>query len=62
MLNTNIIGLYPNTSHLSKRRWGPLNKNSLVVSPPKANKNNMDNMSLISVENVFLACSNFLKD
>lgn len=55
MFNVPIIGLYPNTSHLSKRRWGPLNNKSLVITPKFKDNKDKDNMDLISVEDVLKA-------
>ncbi|MBI5326169.1 MAG: glycosyltransferase family 9 protein [Ignavibacteriae bacterium] len=48
-----VLGLYPNSAHLSAKRWGPYSMNSKVVSPPKSdNKQSNDNMELIPIEDV----------
>jgi ADP-heptose:LPS heptosyltransferase len=53
-LNTNVLGLFPNSAHLSQKRWGPYSKNSFVVNPPQSNNLKLnDDMSLITVEKVF---------
>ena len=46
-----VIGLFPNTSHLSPRRWGPYSEKAVVITPPLTG--NIDDMQLITVEKVF---------
>lgn len=53
-----VLGLYPNTSHLSSRRWGPYSTNSIVISPPDGS----DNMSLIDPLTVLNASLKLLKN
>lgn len=53
-----VVGLYPNTSHLSSRRWGPYCTNSIVISPHDGS----DNMSLIDPLTVVIAALTLLKD
>ncbi len=55
-----VVGLYPNSPHLSANRWGPYTSNSRVISPPKWDKNNIDNMTLIRVEDVVAAALELL--
>ncbi len=45
-LGVPVAGLFPNTSHISARRWGPFSKKSVVISPP-VDAENPDDMSLI---------------
>lgn len=59
-LNVPVAGLYPNTSHISARRWGPLNGNSTVLSPPK-DIENPDDMSMIDSLEVAGAVLKLLK-
>jgi ADP-heptose:LPS heptosyltransferase len=56
-----VLGLYPNTSHISARRWGPRNGRSAVVSPPNTeDKSKCDDMSLIEVSSVVAAAGELL--
>lgn len=55
-----VIGLYPNTPHISARRWGPYSQNSITISPPTDNPADIDNMNLISVERVVEAALRLL--
>lgn len=41
------IGLFPNTPHLSSRRWGPIGRFSSAISPITPNPEEIDNMELI---------------
>jgi heptosyltransferase-3 len=60
-LDVPVIGLYPNTSHISARRWGPYSKKRQVVSPTdNTNLNEMDDMSKIEVKDVVLAAERLL--
>ena len=52
-LDIPVVGLYPNTPHLSQKRWGPYSEKAVVLNPPKSrDKNICDNMSLITVDEV----------
>ncbi len=56
-----VIGLYPNSPHLSARRWGPYSKSSLTISPPYMNdRRKKDDMSMISVDSVIEAAGKLL--
>jgi heptosyltransferase III len=56
-----VVGLYPNSPHLSPRRWGPYSKNSInLTPPPKPNIKFNDNMGDIAIENVLKECLSFL--
>lgn len=61
-LGVPVVGLFPNTSHISARRWGPYSANSSVVSPPTGDKANIDNMDLISPETVFESAMILIED
>lgn len=43
------LGLYPNTPHISAKRWGPYSKNSITISPPIMEGKNIDDMNGIEV-------------
>ena len=58
-LETPLVGLYPRSSALSAKRWGPYSQNSIVLSPPNVH-NQQDDMSLITVESVVDACLSLL--
>jgi len=47
-LDIPVIGLYPNTPHLSSKRWGPYSAKGLTVSPTDG-----DDMNLISINRVY---------
>lgn len=47
-LDIPTIGLYPNSPHISAKRWGPYSKGAVTVSPTEG-----DDMNLITVEQVF---------
>lgn len=53
-LGIKVLGLYPNKPQLSANRWGPFTKKRRIVTPPKSEdlKKN-DDMSLISVDEVY---------
>ncbi len=52
-LGKKVIGFYPNTPHLSQKRWGPFIQGALVFNPPfTENKKMIDDMSLIDIEDV----------
>ncbi len=60
-LGTPVVGLFPNTSEISGRRWGPYSANSAVVSPPDGDSEAKDDMRLISPETVFHAAVKLLE-
>lgn len=61
-LKTPVVGLYPNTSHLSARRWGPLSDNSIVITPPLSyGKRHQDDMNLIAPTKIVEACKKILQ-
>jgi len=48
-----VIGLYPNTPHISSKRWGPLTEKSTIISPPQNSSSEYnDDMSQITVQTV----------
>ena len=52
-LGTSVVGLYPNTPHISAKRWGPYSQNSRVISPPRLDSSIFnDDMNMIEVESV----------
>jgi ADP-heptose:LPS heptosyltransferase len=60
-LDIPVIGLYPNTPHLSAKRWGPYSKKSVIVSPPNIDdKKKRDNMDLINVDEVIKSAKELL--
>lgn len=46
------VGVFPNTPHLSAKRWGPIGPFSATVSPITPNPEEIDNMDLIQPEMV----------
>jgi len=54
-LNKNVIGFYPNEEAMSSRRWKPLGKNIVIISPAKGN-----NMESIQSESVMESVEKFL--
>lgn len=44
------IGIFPNTPHLSAKRWGPIGSYSATISPKSLDPEEIDNMDLISPE------------
>lgn len=48
-----VVGLFPNTPHLSAHRWGPIGKYSTSLSPLTTEPERMDDMSLITVSLVY---------
>ncbi len=61
-LDVPVVGLYPNTLHISAKRWGPLTKKSVIITPPIENdKSTIDDMSLIKVEDVAVQAIGLLK-
>jgi len=62
-LGVPVIGLYPNTPHISRKRWGPLTEKSTIISPPQNSLSEYnDDMSQITVQTVFNAATKWLKD
>ncbi len=53
VLEIPTVGLFPNTPHLSAKRWGPIGPFSSSLSPPAINPDQFDEMNLISPEIVF---------
>ncbi len=47
-LEITTLGFYPNSPHLSSKRWGPYSPKSIIISP----LDNSDDMNLISLESV----------
>lgn len=67
-LSIPLIGLYPNTPHISSRRWGPLSDLATIISPPKTSDKEYnkeieynDDMSQITVQAVFEEAMKYLK-
>lgn len=57
-----VAGLFPNTSHIGARRWGPYSACSAVISPPLTdNSPQMDNMDLIKPETVYKTVLKLIK-
>jgi ADP-heptose:LPS heptosyltransferase len=53
-LKVPVIGFYPNTPHISAKRWGPYADNKIIISPENSEENKFnDNMSTISVKFAF---------
>lgn len=52
-LGKEVIGFYPNSPHLSSRRWGPYTEKRMIFSPP-INKDSQisDDMSFIDMKQV----------
>lgn len=62
-LGIQVIGLYPNTPHISSKRWGPLTEKSTVISPPQNSTTEYnDDMSQITVQTVFNTAIKLLKN
>jgi ADP-heptose:LPS heptosyltransferase len=59
-MGLSVVGLYPNSAHISGKRWGPFSKNSIVINPPATNKKEMDNMLLINEEDIAIAVEKLL--
>lgn len=47
------VGLFPNTPHLSAKRWGPIGPFSSTLSPKTTEPENLDNMELIQPGDVY---------
>lgn len=55
-LDKKIVGFYPNSPQMSPTRWGPMNKNHIILTPPKSAGNKQkDNLDLISVDDAYAA-------
>ncbi|MCX6155069.1 MAG: glycosyltransferase family 9 protein [Candidatus Kapabacteria bacterium] len=48
-----VVGIYPNSSHLSAKRWGPYSINSVTISPPETEEDQKDNLNLVKVDDVY---------
>jgi lipopolysaccharide heptosyltransferase II len=48
-LEVPVVGFYPNTPHLSARRWGPYTDKRIILSPP-ADSPDIDDMSKIGTD------------
>lgn len=49
-LGIKTIGFYPNSPHLSQKRWGPITNDSLIINPPLSqNKKKIDEMAEINL-------------
>jgi heptosyltransferase-3 len=59
-MGLSVVGLYPNTAHISGKRWGPYSQNSIVINPPAGNKLEMDNMLLIQEEKIAISVEELL--
>ncbi len=57
---TNVVGLYPNTPHISAKRWGPYTDSKVIVSPPDEDEESRDDMKLISPDDIAKAIASFL--
>ena len=58
-LGTPVVGLFPRSSAISARRWGPYSPTSIVLSPPNDSIELQDDMSFITVESVADACLSY---
>ncbi len=54
-----VVGIYPNTSHIGERRWGPLTDKRIIVSPDKNNKD-IDDVNTININEVYNAVDKLL--
>ncbi len=57
---TNVVGLYPNTPHISAKRWGPYTDSKVIVTPPDNDKETQDDMKLIKSEEISQAIASFI--
>jgi ADP-heptose:LPS heptosyltransferase len=60
-IGTPVIGFYPNTPHISSKRWGPLWTKSIIISPPQTVDTFNDNMNEIKTEDVISAIEKILE-
>lgn len=51
-LGVKVLGLYPNSPHLSPKRWGPYSNDSICITPESKDRNNQDDMNLIDFNKV----------
>ncbi|MFP4528537.1 MAG: glycosyltransferase family 9 protein [Candidatus Kapaibacterium sp.] len=58
-MNRPVAGLYPNTSHIGVRRWGPLGARAVTICPPP-DAADPDDMSQIRPKDVAAAASRLL--
>lgn len=54
-----VVGIYPNTSHIGERRWGPLTDKRIIVTPYKNNKD-IDDVNTINADEVYSAVCEML--
>lgn len=47
-----VICFYPNSPHISARRWGPNPEKSIVITPPVQDKKKIDDMTLITFDKI----------
>ncbi len=59
-LGVSVLGLYPNSPHLSPKRWGPYSKNSITITPESRGKIDRDDMNLINFDKVLNAALELL--
>ncbi len=57
-----ILGFYPNSPAMSAKRWGPINKENVILSPKKENNLEVDNMSTITLEAAFEGFRNLIEN
>jgi ADP-heptose:LPS heptosyltransferase len=50
-----ILGFYPNSLPMSAKRWGPMNSQKIILSPPYKNEKNIDDMNSIKPNDAFIA-------
>jgi len=60
VLEIPTVGLFPNTPHLSAKRWGPIGPYSVAISPATTDPEHIDDMELISSEDVFKELSSLI--
>lgn len=53
VLEVPTVGLFPNTPHLSAKRWGPIGPFSTSISPKSIRPEDIDNMELIQPQEVY---------
>jgi heptosyltransferase-2 len=57
-LDKKILGFYPNSPNIGPTRWGPMNNKKIILTPQaNLNKNAVDDLSLITVEDALAAFS-----
>lgn len=50
--NKKIIGFYPNSPNMNSTRWGPISDKKIILTPPNNGLREIDNMELISNEDI----------